>query len=142
MTLAERGVEIGDGRFDAGADVEDAVEIELRGGHVRAHDILHEDVVARLLAGAVDAGLLPVQKRAGEDRHDAGLSVLPLPRTVDVRVTQRHGLDAVDLAEEAEVLIDGQLGAAVRRERRPADAARPAARSAARRTRRRRWRRR
>src|SRR5688500_10031117 len=113
---AQRGEELVYGRLDPCADVEDADEIVLGDGHVRADDVGDKDVVPRLFAGSVDADGSSVEKRSSEDRYDSRFAVFSLARAVYVSVAERHGLNAVDAAVVAEVLVDGELRAAVRRD--------------------------
>ena len=87
--------------LDAGADVERArVGVGSPAPQVGAHHVADEDVVARLLAVAVDRRLLAAQQLHREDRDHAGLAVRVLARAVDVarsaaRRTSRPYIGAV-----------------------------------------------
>ena len=81
--------------------------------------VAHEDVVARLPAVAEDLRRAVAGEVAHEDRDDAGLAVRVLPRPVDVPVAERHVTAAVEAVVRRQVLLAGELGGAVRRERPP-----------------------
>jgi hypothetical protein len=108
--------ELEDGCRHAGAHVEDArgpLECGERGpGHVP-----DEDVVALLAPVSVDVRSLSRGETAEEDGDDAGLSVRILARPEDVPVAERGVLAAVQAVVGREVLLGGELGDAVGRER-------------------------
>ena len=64
------------------------------------------------------AGVSPAEEFLRQDRDDSGLALGVLPRAVDVGVAQDHRLEIADPAEGFEVLLEGELGAAVGRIRR------------------------
>src|SRR5881628_2492785 len=83
--LRQPPIELVDGGLESGTDVRDAGRI---GAAERAGDrvghVLDEDVVARLLAVAVDETRLAGQQPMTEDGDDAGLAVRILAWAVDV----------------------------------------------------------
>ena len=115
---AHRVDELEHRRRPAGRDVEDAAA-ERRRRQRRAGHVPDVDVVALLRAVAEDRRPPPVRDRAQEDRDDARLAVRVLPRPVDVAVAQRDVPRPVEPVPRGEVLLAGQLGRAVRRQRPP-----------------------
>src|ERR1035437_3533641 len=118
----ERLGQVQPARLDGGADVEGAVvqaphagKLGGRGEDVRSGDVRHEHVIARLLAIAVDRERAAVEESLAEDRDDAGLPAWVLSRTVDVRVAQRDGIEAVGASVVGEVVLDAEFRYAVRR---------------------------
>ena len=83
----EHSIDRVDVGLDAGADVVDAGRPVDR-GEVRAHDVMHMHVVARLLPVAVDHRSAARDETHGEDGDDARLTMRILPRTVHVGVAQ------------------------------------------------------
>ena len=118
----QRLVQLVDRRLDARSDVVLPLPFGVRGREVRGDDVVDVDEVARLLAAAVDRRLLPVEQLRREDRHDARLAMRVLPRTVDVRVSQRDRRKSAHDAVVVQVVLDRELRAAVRRERTQSDA--------------------
>jgi hypothetical protein len=82
---------------------------------VRPDHVAHVDVVAGLLAVPIDDGRLPLDEPGAEDRDDARLAVRVLPGTIDVRVAQRRVLEAELHLVIVHVVLDADLGDAVRR---------------------------
>ena len=74
-------------------------------------------VVARLQAVAEDARRLAAQQPLGEDGDDAGLALGVLARAVDVGVAQDQRLEVAEAAVGEQVELDGELAAAVGRQR-------------------------
>src|SRR3989441_2114407 len=116
--LRQPPVELVDGGLESGTDVRDAGRI---GAAERAGDrvghVLDEDVVARLLAVAVNEAGLAGQQSMTEDGDDAGLAVRVLARTVHVRQTQRERRAAGQSRPALEVALGGDLGYAIGRRR-------------------------
>ena len=81
----EDGVDLG---LDAGAHVEGADGLRVEGAGVRLGHVADVHEIARLLAVAVDAGLLPAQQPPREDRDHAGFTVRVLSWPVDIGVAQ------------------------------------------------------
>src|SRR5262249_58429676 len=87
-----------------------------RGAGGGLDEVADVDVVARLLAVAVDLEGPRAEHRLGEDRDDAGLPGSVLPRPVDVAIPEDLGPQAVDDLVIVHVLLDRKLRAAVRRD--------------------------
>ena len=93
----------------AGADVERAARLRLRGLQVGLHDVADVHVVARLEAVAEHRRAPALEQLAAEDRDHAGLAERVLARAVDVAVAQRDGRDAVQAAEQLAVALGREL---------------------------------
>src|SRR5207247_174634 len=102
---------------DSGADVVRAAVAPPEGGQVRGGDVPDVQHVARLVAVAVDGDRLALDHPAGEYRHHAPfLRGEVLPGAVDVGVAQGGEGDAECPLEGGEVLLEGELAGAVRRQ--------------------------
>ncbi len=84
---------------------------------VRAGDVLHRNIITRLLPVPEDRERLARQEPRNEDGDHPRLRLGVLPGAADVRVAQRHPLEAVQRAEGPEVVLAGELAHAVRRHR-------------------------
>src|SRR6266702_8710645 len=82
-----------------------------------SHDISDEHIVSSLRTVTENVTWLSTQQTAGEDRHDPGLSIRPLPRTEDVRVPQGHGLESATCMINGQVVLHRELAGAVLRNR-------------------------
>ncbi len=79
----------------------------LHGEHVGAHDVVHADEVAHLLAVLEDQGSCVVHQARGEDGGDTGVGVRErLAGAVDVEEAQRRDGQAVGAAvDQAELFL-------------------------------------
>ena len=116
--LAAHGVEQVDGRLDAGPDVEDAAAVAAHGGDERARRRRRR---RRSRASARrrrrSSRGSPSREPVDEDRDDAALELRELPRAVDVGEAERDVPRPVQPVPRRQVLLAGELGRAVRRQR-------------------------
>src|ERR1044071_6219429 len=86
--------------------------------HVRGDNVCDIGEVARLLAVAVDDGLLTAVERADKTRDDARIfRARVLTRTEDVEVAQADSLKIVGAREDLTIVFADEFGDGVRRER-------------------------
>jgi len=108
--------EVEHGSGGACADVEDARR-PLQRGQRRRSDVADVDVVSLLRAVAEDVRRLPARELPQEDGDDARLAVRVLARPVDVAEAERRMLASVEAVVGRQVLLPGELGRPVLRER-------------------------
>ena len=109
---ADRVPELVEGRAAPGRDVDHRARraLGIGGEQVRAHGVVHEGEIARLLAVAEDRGALSGERGADEARdHRRILALRILPRAEDVEVAQRDGLETVQARVEAAVELARML---------------------------------
>jgi len=79
--------------------------------------VIDVHVVAGVGPLAVDLERPLAQQALAEDRHHAGLAMGVLAGAIDVRVAQRRVVEAVLAAEAVQVVLEGELGDSVGRDR-------------------------